>query len=48
MLASSLQYGHSKSLKATITTLAPGVPKLGENSVFSLSRSALNGLLFTS
>ena len=47
-MASSLQYGHSKSLKLTITTVAPGVPKLGENSVFSLSRSALKGLLATS
>ncbi len=48
MVASSLQWGHSKSLNATSTTGAPGVPKLGWNSVFSLSRSGLKGLELTS
>ena len=37
--------GHSKSLNSTSTTGAPGVPKLGCRSVFSLSSSRLERVL---
>src|SRR5438552_12372110 len=44
MVASSLQYGHWKSLNSTSTAVAPGVPMLGSYCVLSRSMSFLKGL----
>ena len=45
ILASSLQYGHSKSLNVTITTGAPGVPKLGGELRLDLVQLGLEGVV---